>query len=90
MRQGLYMVYDTKVCGYSMPFMSQSDAAAARSFADGVNREGTLMHEHPEDFVLIRVADVDDSTGAVTVPVTPKEITQGRLVVKHKEQSHVR
>jgi len=65
-----------------MPFMSQSDAAAARSFSDGINGEGTLMNKHPEDVVLMRVGDVDDVSGAVSVPLTPQEITQGRLVKK--------
>jgi len=89
MRQGLYMVFDSKVVGYSMPFMSPSDAAASRTFGDACRREGTLMFEHPEDFVLMRVADIDDATGAVAVPVTPVEICQGRHVVK-KESANVR
>jgi len=84
-RQGIYMVYDSKVMGFSMPFMAASDAAAARTFGDAVNREGTVMHEHPEDFVLMRVADVDDSTGQVSVPMTPQEIAQGRALTKRKE-----
>jgi len=89
MRQGLYCVYDSKVGLYAMPFFSVSDAAAARTFSDAVAQEGTLMGKHPEDFSLIRLADVEDSTGAVTSPVTPVEIINGRNV-KAKETSNVR
>jgi len=83
------MVFDSKVSGYSMPFMAQSDAAAARTFGDACSREGTMMYAHPEDFVLMRVADIDDATGTVSVPVSPQEIAQGRLV-KKPEVSNVR
>lgn len=89
MRQGLYCVYDSKVGLYSMPFFAVSDAGAARTFSDAVAQEGTLIGKHPEDFSLIRLADVEDSTGAVTSPVTPVEIINGRNV-KAKETNSVR
>lgn len=82
MRQGLYCVLDAKMGLYSMPFFSVSDAAAVRSFSDGVTQGDSLLSRHPEDFVLVRVADVEDSSGAVTVPVTPVEVWKGRDVVR--------
>lgn len=88
MRQGLFVVYDAKVGHYSMPFFSPSDAAAARTFSDAVMQADTLMNKHPEDFVLLRIADVEDSTGAVSTPVTPVEIIKGREVAK--EANNVR
>lgn len=89
MRQGLYVVFDVKVGLYSMPFFAVSDQGAARSFGDALQQEGSLMAKHPEDFSLIRVADVEDSTGQVTTPVTPVEIVNGRNL-KAKETSNVR
>lgn len=88
MRQGLYVVLDAKMGLYSMPFFSVSDPAAIRSFSDGVIQGSGLLSHHPEDFVLMRLADVEDSTGQVVVPVTPIEVFKGRDV--KKENDHVR
>lgn len=85
MRQGLYVVFDSKVGVYQMPFFSQADAAAARTFADAVKQGDSLMSRHPEDFVLIRIGDVEDSTGVVTTPVTPVEVFRGRDVSKEAD-----
>lgn len=82
MRQGLYCVYDGKMLLYSMPFFSPSDAAAVRTFSDAVKQEGSLLSRHPEDFVLMRLCDVEDSTGCVTAPATPVDVVQGRSFVK--------
>jgi hypothetical protein len=78
----LYCVYDAKVQLYSMPFFSQSDAAAARSFKDALNHEGSLLQKHPEDFALFRVCDVEDSDGTISVPPVPALVFQGRSLVK--------
>lgn len=89
MRQGLYVVFDSKVGLYSMPFFSVSDQAAARTFGDALKAGDSLMTRHPEDFSLIRLADVEDSTGQVTTPVSPVEIVNGRNL-KAKEEGNVR
>jgi len=89
MRQGLYVIFDSKVGLYSMPFFAVSDQGAARTFGDACKQEGTLISKHPEDFSLIRLADVDDSTGQVNTPVTPVEIVSGRNL-KAKEVQDVR
>lgn len=84
MRVGLFVVYDCKVCNYSMPLFAQSDQAAVRAFSDALKQGDTLMSRHPEDFVLFRIADVDDSNGAVTTPPTPVEVFAGRNLDKEK------
>lgn len=80
MRQGLYVVYDMKVGSYSHPYFSQSDQSAVRTFGDALTQGDSMMARHPEDFVLFRIADVDDGTAKVTVPLTPEEVFRGRDV----------
>jgi len=89
MRQGLYVVFDAKVGLYSMPFFAVSDPGAGRTFGDALKQEGSLLNKHPEDFSLIRLADVDDTTGQLTTPVSPVEVVNGRNL-KAKEAQDVR
>lgn len=85
MRVGLYMVFDGKVQGYSMPFASQSDQAAVRTFTDALKQGDSLMSRHPEDFSLVRLADFDDVTGMVTpVQPGPLEVFHGRNLKKEE------
>lgn len=83
MRQSIYMVFDDKVKGFSMPFASASDAAAVRTFGDAVKQEGSLLSRHPEDFSLCRICDFDDGTGLVNaLPKGPEMVCAGRSLVK--------
>lgn len=83
MRLGIYMVFDAKVKVFSMPFSSQSDAAAVRTFTDALKQGDSLMSRHPEDFSLCRVCDIDEQLGVVSVlDPSPVEVYHGRNFVK--------
>ena len=72
----LYSLLDTKAERCAPPFLASTDNEAARLVAISVARSGTLPAEYPEDFVLIRVGEWDETTGVVTpcVPITIQNV----------------
>lgn len=72
----MYSVRDTKAECYLAPFMMRTDYEAQRAFADSVNREGTLLHDHPEDFVLYKIGSFNQGTGML-IGVEHKSLGKG-------------
>lgn len=69
---GVYTVRDSKACACLPPFTMRSDGEAIRAFGDSVNKGGTTLSDHPEDFVLMRVGSFDLVSGvmAAELPVS--------------------
>lgn len=63
MKSNLYSVYDSKTEDFSPPFLAPTDGAAIRMFSDTVNKPGSQLYEHPEDFCLFFVGEWDSSNG---------------------------
>lgn len=76
MKLGLYSVVDTSLDLFNPPFSARSDAEARRMFALLANEPG-LIGSAPEDFRLVKLAEFDDSNGAL-VTHEPKNL--GRAV----------
>lgn len=58
-------VHDRQLNAFMRPFVAQSPGQAIRSFRDEVNREGSEMNRHPEDYTLYRVGVWDQQTGEI-------------------------
>lgn len=56
-------VHDRQLNAYMRPFVAQTVGQAIRSFRDEVNRQGSEMNQHPEDYTLHRVGVWDEQTG---------------------------
>lgn len=63
MKLDMVTIYDSAVGAYMRPFFAPSRAAAVRSFGDEVNRVGSEMHAHPDDYALCHVGVWDDASG---------------------------
>jgi len=59
MKTGMYTIYDSKAKAYSQPFHAVNDQVAMRMVAASVNDPGTIINQHPEDFVLYEIARFD-------------------------------
>lgn len=91
MLHGLYVIYDNKadtpIGGVAQ--LVTTDAAAVRMFAEIVTTPGTMCHQHPKDFSLLRVAFID----LVTLEIEPnlssrhKPITTGDAIVREIERA---
>lgn len=65
MDQIIVAVHDRQLTAYMRPFVAQTRGQAIRSFRDEVNRVGSDMHQHPEDYELHQVGTWDENTGTI-------------------------
>ncbi|WNK13585.1 MAG: nonstructural protein [Microvirus sp.] len=85
MNKIIVAVKDRAIDAYMNPFVVQHSNAAARAFQDEVNREGSEMNKHAEDYDLYKLAEWDDATGQI-FPTTPHErIARAQDLIKNKE-----
>lgn len=79
MKLHMIAVYDTAAKAYNRPMFVPSRGLAIRSFQDEIKRDApeNVLNKHPEDFLLVHVADWDDDTGTAT-PLTSEIIARGQ------------
>lgn len=66
--KGLYLfcIYDTVCEEYNPPFVSKNMKTAIRSLTESLKNGQSLIKMHPEDYVLIKIACFDNTTGVVS------------------------
>ncbi|AXL15255.1 nonstructural protein [Microviridae sp.] len=62
MNINVYAIYDKKAAAHMPPFFLHNDNLAIRAVMSTLMNEGMLV-DHPEDFVLNRLAVFDDNLG---------------------------
>lgn len=69
MKKMLMSVFDSQMRSFVNPFFIPTVPAAVRSFTDEVNRAdaNNMMYQHPEDFSLWKLGELDDETGEFVV-----------------------
>ena len=65
MQVKLFTVYDSKAEAYFPPWIAPTIKAALRAFSDQVNKSGTPVNSHPEDYALFCIGEFDDNSGIV-------------------------
>lgn len=65
-------VHDRQLAAFMRPFVAQTTGQAIRSFRDEVNRQGSEMNQHPEDYTLHKLGYWDEETGSIE-PLKDKE-----------------
>lgn len=63
MIQNAYTIKDAKSGTYGVPFFTQNDATAERSFKQAAMDENTTINKFPEDYALYCVGKFDDNSG---------------------------
>jgi len=58
----LYALHDKKAQWLSSFHCERSDAQASRGFADAVNAKDSVFAKYPEDFELVCLGEVEEST----------------------------
>lgn len=69
-------ILDSKAEAYLPPFTMRSDAEAIRAFGDSVEKGGTPLADHPEDFFLYAVGTFNQETGEI-VPCDRRSLACG-------------
>jgi hypothetical protein len=67
--QKIFAIKDLKM-NFGGVFVAPNRAAAIRLFADTVNRQGSMLYEHSEDFDLYDIGEFDEDTGTIESKVT--------------------
>lgn len=79
-------VYDVKVGAYMRPMFVPAVGAGVRAFTDEVNRTGSEMNNHPEDYCLYRLGEFDEADGGFhEMPHRPEMIAQAATVLVQKK-----
>lgn len=74
-------VFDVKAGTHLPPFMARTLGEASRLFEDAVNDAKTPLHSHPDDYILVHLANWNEETG-IYEPVQRIEVTNARSVIK--------
>jgi len=96
MKKQMYALLDHTAQIFLNPLSFTNDGDAIRWFGTQVNQENkdNLIHNHPEQFTLHRLADYDDKTGAYhpreneaeTTAMLPKQLITGIQVQEEAEK----
>lgn len=85
MRMKILCVRDRSADVFGTPYFSLSIGAAARAFADEINRvaDNNVMHKHPEDFDLYELGEYSDETGTMDT-FTPRQVCVGKDMIRER------
>lgn len=62
----IYGIFDRAIQAFAaMPFFQPTNAAAIRVMKDELNRQGSQLAAHPEDFELLHLGDFNEETGEI-------------------------
>lgn len=73
MKLKIYSLRDQKTDAFMNPIAMQTTGQLLRMLSDEVNKQDSLVGQHPEDFELFEVGEYDTQTGTLT-PCPPKSV----------------
>lgn len=75
-------VYDRKAAEFGQLYLARSEAVGARMFADAIlGPQETILRQHAEDFVLVRVGEFHEMDGALAACV-PGDVIEAVEVLR--------
>lgn len=77
-------VRDRQLDAFMRPFTAATRGQAIRAFTDEVNRQGSDIGQHPEDYELYELGQFDDDTGKLTSADKPQSIAIASNVLERK------
>lgn len=77
----IYPVFAIKDCKteFMQPMVDQNESAAIRNFEHSIKVTAGIMHSHPADFELYKIADFNTENGMIT-GIQPEFIISGSEV----------
>lgn len=65
-------VFDAKANAFGVPFFTQNNGTARRSFAALSNDPQSMVSKAPEDFALYSLGEFDDTSAAISTHAQPQ------------------
>lgn len=90
MKRVVCTVIDSATELHGQPMFGPAVGSILRSFVDEVNRaaEDNALYQHPEDFILVYVADFDDEAGVFVEPEGGRRVlARGKDVSREGDQN---
>lgn len=84
MQHIIVAVRDRQLDAFMRPFTAATIGQAVRAFSDEVNRQGSELNQHPEDYELYEIGQFDDDTGALLQPHPVKSIAIASNLIERK------
>ena len=82
----LFSILDTVCEEYNPPFVAKNMKTAIRSIRESVkNNNNSLIKMHPEDYILVKIACFDNSTGTVSSCLKEQTPVSNIIELKEKE-----
>lgn len=76
-------VRDRQLDAFMRPFVAQSNGQAVRSFRDEINRAGSELNAHPEDYELYLLGTFEETTGEI-LATKPQQIAIATNLIERK------
>lgn len=77
----IYSIKD-KAVGFTSTFTTENDYSALRMFSDSINTGKSMLNEHPEDFQLYRLGELNQNSGVITPEQEPKLLEEAVNLLK--------
>lgn len=78
MKLQVVSIRDRAIDAFGRPAFVPALGAAVRGFGDEINRAGSEMNAHPDDYDLYHLGEWDDATGEFTQLKRPEQIAVGK------------
>ena len=65
MKLQIFTIYDQAANAYLPPFVRPAKGIAIREFTDEVNREGSVINQHPKDYTLFHIGEWDNNNSQI-------------------------
>lgn len=85
MLKKMYSVYDVKTSVYGTVMVLLTDGEALRVMSDTVKAKGNMISDHPADFRLDFLGEIDLTTGRIYPLENPRHIVDIAQLVEVKE-----
>lgn len=82
MKLKIYSLRDQKTDAYMNPIAMQTTGQLLRMLSDEINKDDSLIGQHPEDFELFEVGEYDTQTGQLTPKLPTSVIVLSELKTK--------
>lgn len=80
-------IRDAKAEYWMEPLYFQAVGQALRAFEDAINKDGTELNAHPEDYTMFHLGTFDETTGEITTLEQPYQLEVGVNVVRVPENT---
>lgn len=71
-------IKDRAIDSFLQPFFTPAVGSALRAFGDEVNKSGSPMNAHPDDYDLYELGLFTDQSGEITMIEAPRLIGRGK------------